>query len=76
MLALRNQVLNGGLPEWPMGAYCKFAGLTYCGSNFSAKSLLYTQLNGQQLKAFNKHYPFFTYLNDAIALKVSMQYFQ
>jgi hypothetical protein len=33
LLALRNQVLNGGLPEWPMGADCKSAGLAFSGSN-------------------------------------------
>jgi hypothetical protein len=26
-------VLNGGLPEWPMGADCKSAGLAFSGSN-------------------------------------------
>jgi hypothetical protein len=33
LLALRKQVLNGGLPEWPMGADCKSAGLAFSGSN-------------------------------------------
>jgi hypothetical protein len=50
-------VLNGGLPEWPMGADCKSAGLAFSGSNplpttsaFSILLIVYRVLTNSRVK--------------------------